>query len=240
MLNFKSDGLSNVKRDIIIEAMIKGGTDRTGDLYWGFKGSDVDRSKYFYHMDLGYWHEVPGRPVRGTTNKSCYKWRISRNAYFNNELADVPYDRLTLPTPKKWNKSGRYIIVCPGSKYINDILKLENWQNDTVNDIRSKTDRPIIIHAKGENKLPDLLKDAYCVVTAYSKSTIDAVLQGIPVFSKSDSFASPISSDDYEDLKYPEADFIRHWLANLSWKQFNVDELRSGFALEKMEQYYGK
>lgn len=107
MLNFKSDGLSNVKRDAIVEATLKGCGNRTGNLYWGFKYSSMETNQHFYHMDVGYWHEVSNKPIRKTVNQSCYKWRISTNSFFNNKLAEVSYDRLTLSPPKKWNKSGQ-------------------------------------------------------------------------------------------------------------------------------------
>ena len=247
MLNFRLDGLPNVKRDAILDKIAEGvSPNDNANVYWGFRGDtgkwakqDILDNKRFYHVDWPYWSKTSGRPVRRVVTQPQWNWRITVNNFINNKLTDVPYDRLIKEPPKKWNKKGRNIIICPSSEFIGSVMELDDWLNNTISDIKSNTDRPIIIHKKNEDNLLKLLPKAHSVVTSFSMAALVAIFKGVPIFTThKGSFASPLSGNNYDKPEYKDMDFIRYWLANLSWKQFNADEFASGFALEKTKEYY--
>jgi hypothetical protein len=80
------------------------------------------------------------------------------------------------------------------------------------------------------------LTDAWALVTHSSNVAVDAVLCGVPVFVAPTSPAAPVANLDLKTMKAPLMPQRGAWLASLLAQQFTLDEIRSGFAKQMMDQ----
>ena len=118
-----------------------------------------------------------------------------------------------------------------------------NWTNDTVEQIKRYTDRPIKIRHKPRGRgtsgpseakrpLSEDLKNAWACVTSCSISAVEAVCLGIPVFSHEKSFAAAMGNLHLEDIEQPFYADPEPWLYSLAYQQFTPEEFANGTAVE--------
>jgi len=83
-----------------------------------------------------------------------------------------------------------------------------------------------------EGNLDDSLAGAAVVVTYNSNSGVDAVIAGVPAVAvDSGSMATDMVSESIGGYFRPDRE---QWAAELAWKQWRMDEIRSGAALEHL------
>jgi len=139
--------------------------------------------------------------------------------------------------------SGKYVLVCPSSAGINDYIDQPNWTDQTKEQIKRYTDRPIRLRHKprgrgtsgpSEAKLPlsEDLKEAWCVVTSCSIAAVEAICEGIPVFCHDKSFAVPVANTELADIENPFYGGPEEWLYSLAYQQFTPEEYENGTAME--------
>jgi hypothetical protein len=181
-------------------------------------------------------------------------YRITKNSQVNSVLTDKPSDRYDTHFQqdiKPWRTNGNKIIVCPPTGAIEWFFDAQEWLNTTVKTLKQHTDREIVVRDKpmdpqvattagitqlvGFNKktidkpLHEDLADAHAVVTFNSNVGVKAVCEGIPVICGPECAAYPVANkiENVENLKQ----FDRQpWLNHLSYSQFTLDEIASGFA----------
>jgi len=141
------------------------------------------------------------------------------------------------------NFAGKYILVCPSSTGIHNYLGRPNWTNETIEQIKRYTDRPIRLRHKprgrgtsgpSEAKIPlsEDLKEAWCVVTSCSIAAVEAMCEGIPVFCDNKSFAVDVGNVELADIENPYYGGPEPWLYSLAYQQFTPEELENGTAVE--------
>jgi hypothetical protein len=206
---------------------------RSIPVVWGvLRGSDalVARAKaqdlHFYYIDHAYFDRGHG-----------HSYRITRNGYEAGPVRKCRDDRLRKIdiTIHPWRKSGRSIIVCPPTDFFAAAHGCPNWLEETIEQLRLETDRPIIIRTKPQQgepfePLPKALEDAHALVTHSSNVAIEAACLGTPVFVSPTSAAAPIGCTSLgmiESPRYPKRD---GWLAHLAYSQFTLEEFASGEA----------
>mgnify|MGYP000911360323 CR=1 FL=1 len=208
-----------------------------------------DYNRTFYYMDTGYFgNEVtPSNP-----NGWKYWHRIVKNDLQHHDLVERPDDRLRLFKHlrlKEWKKGRNILLACPDEKPMKFYgLDLEQWIEETVNEIKKHTDRPIIIRRRDKqravrltNTLQEALnEDVHALVTFNSNAGVESIFEGVPVFYLSPTHAvSPVASNDISKIEtpyYPSMDKRHAWFKHLSYSQFHVDEFRSGRAKRMLEQ----
>lgn len=152
-----------------------------------------------------------------------------------------------------WRRRGRHVLVTTQSEWwyrLHDTT-LDAWLTETVAALRAATDRPIVVRYKPKAQLTDLpnvasareveqapegrplaadLADAWCLVTHSSNTAVEAVLDGVPVFTTSgDCAARSMGSGDLgrvEDPPMPDGRVA--WAARLAANQWTLDEIRDG------------
>lgn len=90
-----------------------------------------------------------------------------------------------------------------------------------------------------EGALTDLLGTCHVLVTHGSSAAVDAIVYGVPAITLGDCAASPVAGHHPAFCKVPiwPSDHNReHWLANLAWWQWTVDEMASGQAWEFLKR----
>lgn len=102
-----------------------------------------------------------------------------------------------------------------------------------------------IVNLKFSNlPLEDDLKSAGICVSYTSGSTIDAILAGVPCISVDEgNFAWPITSHSLEDINKPylaNAQTVQQWLYDLSYCQWNKDEIKTGKAWEHLSRVFSE
>jgi hypothetical protein len=136
-------------------------------------------------------------------------------------------------------------LVCPSSAGINNYLDRPNWTEETVEQIKRYTDRPIRIREKPRGRgtsgpseatvpLSEDLKDAWCLVTSCSIAAVEAQCMGIPTIADNKSFAKEIAGQELADIEDPFFVGCEEWLYSLAYQQFTPEEFGNGKAVEIM------
>lgn len=205
-------------------------------------------SRDFYYVDTGYF----GNQVSSLNPNGWKIWhRIVLNNVQHTGMHFFPDDRLaqTGISIKPWKKTGRTIVIAaPDEKPCKCYgIDLDQWVTSTVDKIKQYSDRPIVVRHRTKsrhsrvisNTFADAIEDAFAVVTYNSAAGIEAVLQGIPVFTLAPVHAaSAVASQDLTKIEtpfYPE--FVREWACYLAYCQFHVSELKSGVAIKMLRDY---
>lgn len=189
----------------------------------------LSQSKNFYRMD----HAYIGR---------LKFFRLTKGDFQPSRIVGRPSDRWDELRKefglevKPW-RAGNHILVTLSAPATYWFFGVDDWPQRIEKEIRKYTDRPIKIRQREEKRpLAEDLKDAHCLVTYASNSSVDALRAGVPVFTLGPSIARPMSGDlsKIETPLYPEnrEDFFRH----MSYCQFTVQEFRSGFALKTADE----
>jgi hypothetical protein len=192
-------------------------------------------------------------------NHFMYKLADFKN---NNSKSDR-FDKLGLKI-KKWRKptdDGHILIACQN---LNDAslfgINFSLWLTNTVKHLLMRTKRKIIIRDHPENKtslknllhnfflahtdqveyqasgtIIDSLKNAHCMVSYTSGSSIDSILEGVPVIPGSEyNFVYDISSHSLDDIENPKLGDRKQLLYNLAYAQWSVEEIQNGTAWEHL------
>jgi hypothetical protein len=160
-----------------------------------------------------------------------YRWHINRPQMGEiYAVADDRWKALRLDDQiKPWNKNGRNIIVADTLPDYWNLFSYPNWTADTVQVLKSLTDRPIVVRAK-ESKTPlyDELRNAHCLVTHGSIAAVEAVVMGCPVFVDPMCAAALVGQTDLGNIETPVYPQRQPWLNSLAYCQFNEQELIDG------------
>lgn len=126
-----------------------------------------------------------------------------------------------------------------------------------VQDIRLKTDRPIVywpkqswkdavpidktIFGRPPLKIEYYLKSAHVFITHGSNSSVKALLEGVPVLTLGPAITAPvaghvISVSAFEEPFYPDDDLLNEWLHAMSYCQWTAEEIQLGLAWKHLRE----
>lgn len=184
----------------------------------------------FYHIDHGYFG-------RGQEFEGYY--RVTQNAFQWEGIAEKPpfrFERLKIRM-SPWRKNGGHIVVIPLTGNIARFLGIDGdeWLSSVINEIKQNTARRVLVKRKKYGSLTSVLRDAHCLVTHSSNAAVDAVISGVPVVCLGPSACKPVSTQmkDIETPNYPDR---LSWAFDLAYRQFTLDEMRSGEAWELLNE----
>ena len=194
-----------------------------------------EANRTFYYIDTGYF---------GNGKKKTYH-RITRNdvQYFGN-IIERPADRFaTTGVQLKKFRPGSSILLAPPSQKLLNLynIVLEDWLEQTQEEIKKHTDRPIVIRTKqgrstrvnNETMEMALDRDVHCLVTFSSIAATEALLLGKPAITLGPNAAAPLCKhqiSDIENLHIPTMDEVEAWARHLAYCQFTEPEMRTGTA----------
>lgn len=142
----------------------------------------------------------------------------------------------------------------------------EVWVKNNVDEIRKHIDKPIVIRPHPRDKvtnykkiseenpglyfdLPkstgisdsvnfnDILKRSWCVVNYSSGPALEAVLDGVHIFTGVASIAYPLSILDWKDIKNPPRVERTQWLHELVHTEWWTDEIKEGIPWKRLRPY---
>ena len=82
------------------------------------------------------------------------------------------------------------------------------------------------------------LSKASCVVTSCSMVSVDAVIEGVPVYCDPNCCAAPVGQTIENFGKPNYANSRLSWLSTLSYHQYTKSEIKSGLFAEMFKQMY--
>ncbi len=137
---------------------------------------------------------------------------------------------------RPWRKSGKHILVCPPGDLMCNLrgwLKPQDWIDKTLQSLRSKTDRPIVLRRKPssvESVLPlaVALRDCHALVTHISNTALDAMIQGVPAIVTGDCAAAAICETSLNNIEDPKKGDRRSLFRVLANNQWTIAEMESG------------
>ena len=243
-------------------AIEKGWPDegRPVHFFWGLAGNNISEirkcmelNEEYYFVDTGYIsksiHRYPEPKI--LDEKRTY-FRICKGSFHTNKGKVNTPERLERLKQlgidaefKGWRDTGKHILLCPSSPTVtfqmNGITQ-DEWVEVAKREIRKHTDREIIFRNKPRpgNKwwntdIKDDLKNCYALVTNYSLSAFDALLNYVPVFAEANSVMGPVTSRDISKIEKPlrpGRKTMEEWLKFVSENQFTLKEMASGKAYE--------
>ena len=189
----------------------------------------------FYYMDTGYF---------GNGKRKLYH-RITKNDVQNfGPIIDRPNDRLALTGVglTKFRPGTNVLLAPPSQKLLNLYdINLEEWLQQTQDEIKKHTDRPIVVRLKQgrSTRVNDdtmemaLAQDVHCLVTFSSIAAGEALLLGKPAITLGPNAAAALCSQslsEIENPKIPTLDEVAAWARHIAYCQFTEVEMRNGTA----------
>jgi hypothetical protein len=163
---------------------------------------------------------------------------------------------------KDWRQKGRHILLCTqrNGGWSMKGKSVVDWLDETVEDIRKYTDRPIIVRghpgdknainyikpdpryliSRNESILSDL-RNAWAVVVYNSTPSVAASIEGIPAFildplpETSQSYG--IANTDLSKIEKPDLPDRQGWIEKLSMCHWKASELIDGSAWQHMKKF---
>lgn len=190
-------------------------------------------------MDLGYWRREKGYFKVVVNNRHPY-YLLEQN------YPDDRWRKLKLEIkPWKVNDSGAILVAgMSGKASWSWGLQTEEYERAVIAELQTRMpDRLIIYRPKpswgSATKIPgskydrrtplaNLWPNLYCVVAHHSNVCCDALVEGIPVFSKYGA-ASLLGPHDLSFLpRLSMPDNRERWAANLAYSQWTTHEMSTG------------
>lgn len=160
-------------------------------------------------------------------------------------------------------KQGENIIICcqhERSLQWSNMPPVNTWLDQIITQIREHTQRKIIIRPHPRSKVSytathknvtivspvkiqntyddydfiDLLSNAWAVVNWSSNPAVIAAINGIPVFTGSNSLSAPIANLNISEIDTPKLPCREQWYNNITYTEWTVDEIKQGLPLEQI------
>jgi len=181
-------------------------------------------------------------------------WRWCYNGLHDNRKLNVTSDRFDKWNIKlsPYNKDGDYILLCPSSETMTKYMHnqtVDEWIEDVKSKIKKYTNRPIKVRRKPRAKgtsgphvadvdiRTDLL-GGFAVVLSASICAVDALINGIPVFSTHSYAPSAWCTNfDLSLINKPEYFDREELFYNLAYKQYSIKEMREGICYENSNRW---
>ncbi len=201
--------------------------------------------------NLDYWYIDTGY----IGNRRFKTWfRISKNDFqVTIPIQSRPNDRLKrLNINRAQFVRGNKIMVIPIDAKVAEgygIVDPDTWLNQTVDTIKTYTDREIVVRHRPASRetrvttdtfIEALQKDISAVVVWASNCGVEAAQHGIPVVSLGPSACTQISGSiqQIDNLPNIDSELQEMWLRWLSYNQFSLPETESGLAWRILQENY--
>jgi len=198
----------------------------------------IKNGRTFYTIDTGYFGNIKNKWLHRCTKNSLQ---------YMGPIIERPGDRARRHGYKyRKFSAGRKILICPPSEKAMRVFgqpSPEEWVKQTVKELKKYTSRPIEIRLKPNRTervstktiQAALADDVHCLVTYNSIASVEALLEGKPALVLGPNAADKICETDIAKIdtpRIPDRDEMDAFFAHLAYCQFDVHELRSGYAWE--------
>jgi hypothetical protein len=165
-------------------------------------------------------------------------FRLIYNTIHQTKVFDYPDDRRKKFSVKlrDWQEftDGRIVFI-PSPKNPMAFHKDETWNNDAIDILVSKTDRDIYVKEIKTKGLGDSIKKCFALVSHCSVAAVEAACHGVPVVCPEVSPAYHVGVG-LNDIEAPQRPDRNKWVNTLTYSQFTLEELRSGYAWDIIKE----
>jgi hypothetical protein len=186
---------------------------------------------------------------------------INRDARWPMANSDNRANLLGL-TLKPWRTDGDYILICgqhDKSLQWKNMPRMSQWVMNTIDEIRTYTDRPIVFRPHPRCPLPNIEYEfknvsrqnpvkingtyddydmqfdrVHATVSWSSNPGIHSVLNGVPAFVGPSSLAYDVSIKSLANIDYPPVVDRQQWLNNYAHTEWTVQEISKGIPLKQL------
>ena len=201
---------------------------------------------------------------RGTTWKVGVNG-INRDAYFGPNNNNSDRHRLLGLSLKPWSTDGEFILIAgqhDKSLQWKNMVPMSSWVMDTIDTIRTHSDRPILfrphprcplhsiehqfknVYRQNPIQLPNSYDDfdldfnrIYATVSWSSNPGIHSVIDGVPAFVGPSSLAYDVANTDLSQINNPLMPDRQQWLNDYAHTEWTVTEIADGLPLTQLENY---
>lgn len=215
----------------------------------------LKQRKELIYIDHAYFDR--GYKGKGHEHNNPPNFRIIRNGIHHTKILKRPHDRFLKfdIKLKPWRAGNpeQHILICPPTGFLETMVGSKfNWFETVMKTIRDNTDRKIVIRPKPgitnidssinmleryknielsrERTLAEDLENCWAAVAPASNVLVEALKEGVPVFSEKYSPVVGACSHDYSRIESPlflERDELFY---SLAYSQFSLDEIKDGTA----------
>lgn len=192
---------------------------------------------------------------RGTTWKVGLNG-INRSAYFGPDNNNDDRHRLLGLSLKPWRTSGEFILIAgqhDKSLQWQGMPSMSKWLMNTIDAIRTYTDRPILFRPHPRCPLPNIeneFKNVYrqqpvqlpnsyddfdmqfdniwATVSWSSNPGIHSVIDGVPAFTGPDSLAFDVTEQNLRSIETPLYCDRTQWLNDYAYTEWTIEEISKG------------
>ena len=192
---------------------------------------------------------------------------INRDADFANDSYSKDRWKKFDINLKPWKRTGKNIIICgqhDSSEQWKNLPDMNAWLLEQVSQIKKHSDKNIIIRPHPRNMISikmagvqtqiprrnpntyddtDFVKqldDAYAVVNHSSNPAMEAVFNGVPVFTSQSSLCYDVANKQYENLQNPKKPDREEWAHKLCHTEWWIDEIKQGVPWERIRNQIEK
>lgn len=196
-----------------------------------------------------------------------HTWKVGLNGTwsgcYNNIDLDASRPEALGLSLDAWRSSGSNIVIatqrCDSEQWAGQ-PPINQWVDSTVREIRSYTDRPIVIRTHPRQavsipkgckhqvpiKIPNTyddfdfdwaLKQTWAVINWNSGPGSQAIMRGIPAFVGTSSLAAPVANTDLKNIEKPLRPERQQWLIELSHTEWTLEEIRTGLPISRLEPF---
>lgn len=174
-------------------------------------------------------------------------------------------DALGLKLQPWTDKQDGHILICTQhdkSEQWRDQPGISTWVLETIEHIRTQTDRKIIVRPHPRCKLAGIehefqnvslqkpqyiegtyddfdldLTNTYAVVNWSSNPGTQAVIEGVPVYVSRHSLSYGVGNPIYGDYNNPSKPDRQQWLNDLAYTEWSVPEISQGIQLKRLTSF---
>ena len=217
---------------------------------WGLIGDNYQRMvpHHFSFCDMPY----NGRLVGNSFENSFWRWCY--NGFHDNRKLNVPSDRFeTWNVELKPYQSGEFILICPSSETMTRAMcgmTQDRWIQSVYDKLKPLTKLPIRVRLKPRKNgksgpqvetvsMKEELQGCHALVTTASLTSIEALQEGVPVFTDTPQHcpAAWVAETDFTKINNPTHNDREELFFNLAYKQYSIAEFRNGTAYEHIDRY---
>lgn len=160
-----------------------------------------------------------------------------------------------------WTNTGNFVLICTqraDSEQWSGQPDLEQWITHTVKQIQARSMRPIVLRPHPRFRVAKTwsgvttyqpqrvaqtydsydfeasLHGAHAVVNWNSGPGIQAVIQGVPVFTSPTSLVSPVGNCDLGNIENPLRPDRQQWLNRIAYTEWTASEIAQGWPLQHL------
>jgi len=239
--------------------------DKPIHFFWGLGGNNIEeirkceeKKEEWWYVDVGYLtQQITRYPEPKIHDFDKTYFRIIQGSIHTTKgkvgngqrLRELENKGIDVEFKGWYTGETKHILLCPSSPTVTfhmHGITQDQWIEAVTTELKKHTNREIRLRNKPRpnnqwwnTDIKDDLKDCHCLVTTMSLSSIDAILNRVPVICAGKNIAAPVSSREPKYIEKPlkpGRKTIDEWLKYVVENQFTIKEIETGIAYDTLQE----